>query len=888
LVVTPYDPAVAEAPRLDPVHPVAPAGRWPLVGRDAELAAALSHLGAGHGVVLRGAAGVGKSRLAAELAARLDRPVVTVFATAATRGVPLGGLAPLLATTAGGSAEDGGAGLIARAHAALAARAGSGRLHLVVDDVHLLDELSATVVLQAVLDGRVVLVATRRTGADVPEPVARLRHEAGIADVEVPPLDRDQVDAVLRAALGSAVDTATLAELWRVSEGNTLLLHELVTDARARGVLVRGAQAWALTGPVAGGAVADAVAARLGAAPNAARAGLDALAVAGELDLDHALELVAPADLELLEDDGIVTVHAEAHGAAVVRFAHPLYADVLAGQLGVLARRRICRGLADRVATRGALDDPDLVRVARWRVESGDVDDVGMLTAAARVALAGYEYHDAAVLAEAVWERARTVAAAELLAEALAFVGRPDAVLALLAEAGARAQTDAEHTRLAVRRGSASLWSGDVDGALAVNAAARATVTSPECADELRAHHATLLLGAGRPADAAAIAADLADHADARVALEAAFALSGAELHLGRGEDSFARASAAYHRHAATEGAVGLGHPGIHLVRAAHALVFLGRAPEAATRVRMLRVSAVRARMPLGELWASVLLGGAELLMGRVVPATEWLERAVQIGDAGRLDGAQGIAAAWSALAIAQSDRGDVAAAIERLDRTTVAVLTEPDALRARAWAAVAHGELTTARGLLHDAASCARALGAVYAEALAWHDLVRLGEARTAAGPLTTLVGQGELLVAQQRHAQASADRSADGLADAAARFEAMGALLLAAETYRELADVLRRHGDQRAGRAADHRVDILRARCPGSATPGLRAASAVVPLSGREREVALLAAAGRSNREIAAALVLSVRTVENHLRGAYEKLGIAGRDDLPDALGA
>jgi ATP/maltotriose-dependent transcriptional regulator MalT len=884
--VTPYDPAVADAPPAVPSSAAAPAGRWPLVGRDAELEVAVAHVRAGTGVVLRGAAGVGKSRLAAEVAARLDGPVVTVFATAATRGVPLGGLAPLLVTTAGVPSAEGGAGLLARAHAALAARGAGDRVHLVVDDVHLLDELSATVVLQAVLDGRVVLVATRRTGADVPEPIARLRHEAGVADVDVAPLDREQVDAVLRAVLGGAVDAATLTELWRVSEGNTLLLHELVTDALARRVLVRGAHGWALDGALSGGAVADAVAARLATTPLAARSGLDALAVAGELDLAHALELLGPADLEVLEDDGVVTVRDDDRGAAVVRFAHPLYADVLAGQLGVMARRRICRALADRVAAGGALDDPDLVRVARWRVESGDVDDVAMLTAAARVALGGYEYHDAAVLAEVVWRRARTVAAAELLAEALAFVGRPGEVLALLAEAEVHAHTDAERTRLAVRRGSAALWSGDVEGALALNATARAAVTSPVCAAELRAHHATLLLGAARPADAAAIASELVDHADARVALEAAFALAGAELHLGRGIDSLARSTEAYHRHAATEGSVGLGHPGIHLVRAAHALVFLGRAPEAATRVRMLRVAAVRARMPLGELWASVLLGGAELLMGRVTPATEWLDRAVQVGDAGRLDLAQGIAAAWSALAVAQSDGGDVAAAIDRLDRTTVAILTEPDALRARAWAAVAAGELTEARRILHDAARCARSLGAVYAQATAWHDLVRLGDARAAVGPLADLVGQGELLDAQQRHAVASAERSADGLADVAARFEAMGALLLAAEACRELADVARRDGDQRAGRAADHRVDVLRARCPGAATPGLRAASAVVPLSGREREVALLAADGRSNREIAAALVLSVRTVENHLRGAYEKLGVAGRDDLGDAL--
>lgn len=47
---------------------------------------------------------------------------------------------------------------------------------------------------------------------------------------------------------------------------------------------------------------------------------------------------------------------------------------------------------------------------------------------------------------------------------------------------------------------------------------------------------------------------------------------------------------------------------------------------------------------------------------------------------------------------------------------------------------------------------------------------------------------------------------------------------------------------------------------------------------LSAREREVVALVADGRTNEEIAAALVLSVRTVERHLQNAYTKLGVRG----------
>ncbi len=51
---------------------------------------------------------------------------------------------------------------------------------------------------------------------------------------------------------------------------------------------------------------------------------------------------------------------------------------------------------------------------------------------------------------------------------------------------------------------------------------------------------------------------------------------------------------------------------------------------------------------------------------------------------------------------------------------------------------------------------------------------------------------------------------------------------------------------------------------------------------LSGREREVALLAARGRTNRQIAADLFLSPRTVESHVRNALRKLDCTSRADL------
>ncbi len=50
---------------------------------------------------------------------------------------------------------------------------------------------------------------------------------------------------------------------------------------------------------------------------------------------------------------------------------------------------------------------------------------------------------------------------------------------------------------------------------------------------------------------------------------------------------------------------------------------------------------------------------------------------------------------------------------------------------------------------------------------------------------------------------------------------------------------------------------------------------------LTAREAEVLRLLASGRTNKEIAGDLVLSVHTVERHLANAYRKISVRNRAD-------
>ncbi|MGW0918981.1 LuxR C-terminal-related transcriptional regulator [Streptomyces sp. NPDC002755] len=151
-------------------------------------------------------------------------------------------------------------------------------------------------------------------------------------------------------------------------------------------------------------------------------------------------------------------------------------------------------------------------------------------------------------------------------------------------------------------------------------------------------------------------------------------------------------------------------------------------------------------------------------------------------------------------------------------------------------------------------------------------YDAVRLGAPRHA---VRFLPPDGSFA----RHARALAGGDGPALDLAAAELEERGFLLFAAEAY---AQAVRVHRDAGAARTARTRAVALARRCQGARTPAL-SGLVLGELTARQRQIVTLAAAGLSNRQIAERLTLSVRTVGNHLYGAYTRLGAGDRGALP-----
>jgi len=212
-----------------------------------------------------------------------------------------------------------------------------------------------------------------------------------------------------------------------------------------------------------------------------------------------------------------------------------------------------------------------------------------------------------------------------------------------------------------------------------------------------------------------------------------------------------------------------------------------------------------------------------------------------------------------------------------------------PEQQLADAWTAVAAGQPMEASELFRSAAAQAAATGYRTTESWLWHDLMRTS-GEDASARLRELAGacDSPLVSARAQHAAAARARDARELTGAADDFEALGALLLAAEATAGAAEAFGRAGDPRAATAARRRSDRLSENCEGAATPGLVRVVGAAPLSGREREIVMLAAQGMSSKDIAGRLYLSVRTVNNHLQHAYTKLGVTSRAGLARALGS
>ncbi len=280
-------------------------------------------------------------------------------------------------------------------------------------------------------------------------------------------------------------------------------------------------------------------------------------------------------------------------------------------------------------------------------------------------------------------------------------------------------------------------------------------------------------------------------------------------------------------------------------------------------------------------------LGRVEMLRGRLRVAARYFQEAVaMIEEAPDL-------VSWNLglLAQAHAFAGDVAAAEARLDEAeaaTASAMLEPD--RGRARAAIAHAKGERSRAIREMIAATDRALeqGQRLPALFCAHDAVRWGAGADALERVERAGAQlpGSLATGLCADATARVARDAPALAVAAETFESLGCFGYAAAAASAAAALY--SGEGRRGHAArlGERVHALASKTDDDAIVDVETLGAISLLTPREREVATMAALGRSDKEIASALGVSFRTVETHLHRAYAKLGVASRYGLAEIM--
>lgn len=821
-------------------------------------------------VVLRGPAGIGKSHIASAVAAELAERGVPVRRAAggeAQRQLGFGALLHLLpADSAPVSVEFE---LVQRLRSALISQTHTAVL--VVDDIALLDDRSAGLIEGVLLNGDVVVVATERmplSGAPIEHALSSvLRSTAEFVDV--PAMTSDELATLLVDWAGPG-EIGSVRRLCEMARGNPLVLRELLTSATSTGGISERGGLWYLDGFRASGhSLERLVSEHLDRLDEHAWELMRCLAVAGTLPR-HLAARIDVESLERLERDGLLR-------GDPTMIGHPLYAEVIVDSLSAEQVRRVCSKL---VASIGPHDDVDAARLGSWLLRADHGIDDSVARRGVALALARWENELARRLIEAIAEP--TVDDRVQLIWAHANAGEIEQAASAAESAVADAATD--HERVHAELARAELW------ALQMNRSRQAY----DALAELRARLTDPRLIAQVDGATALYSQMTGNSALARVAGASASAATGVD------DDDESRLAVLI---ADAFGKVFAGSHDAAQASIEAGLVLAERRAERHQWVRLKIADALRSFMS-GDLEGcrSVVDEALDLAdVSGVRPAhVVWLGLASQVAQ---VDGDYDLAEWRAREAVRAGDhvddfgaagfvRGDLDALMIELGRSARLDSSSSKIGRARGRIRLAPPDQADelAAQLAKETADSGYVLWGPWIA----REAVRRGPSPRCAELLASWADEidGPLVRALREHAMGVVTADADRVVDAAMTLGEIGYRMPSLEAFVAAFELALADGDDSS--ALRRRILATQATV-GAVVPGLppmlaERFDAVCDAAGmpsdRQLEIARLAASGKASKEIAAELVVSARTVDNHLAAVYKKLGVNSRDGLADLL--
>ena len=252
---------------------------------------------------------------------------------------------------------------------------------VVVDDAHLLDDISAFM-LQQLVDRRLArLVLTVCSGATVSDPVSALWRDRSIQRVDLQPLGQADCLNLLESVLGGSVDPVSERQLWSLTRGNVNFLRRIFEQEVCVGRLRRTDGTWTwLPGVAVPSSVCELIEHQIGELTDEMADTVDLLSVAEPLTLRTLVDIVGREPVEQAEQRGLIIV--DGREEPIVRLAHPLYGAVRRLRAGHIRLRRLRGTVASRlepdgdarhILRRGTLQlDSDIVAIPQDMLRAGE------------------------------------------------------------------------------------------------------------------------------------------------------------------------------------------------------------------------------------------------------------------------------------------------------------------------------------------------------------------------------------------------------------------------------------------------------------------------------------------------------------------------------------
>jgi tetratricopeptide (TPR) repeat protein len=728
------------------------------------------------------------------------------------------------------------------------------------------------------------------------------------------PLSEAAVEELVRRRLGAAAEDAFVLACHAATGGNPLLLDQLLASLVADGVQPDADHVHVVRN-IGPRAVSRTVLGRLGRLPGEAVDVARAVAVLG----DHA-DLPAIAALAELDEPEVGEAADGLVGADILRphlplaFVHPLVRDAVYEDLPPARRELQHAKAADILRDAGASAEQVAAHGLRtsgrghpWIVDC-------LLDAASTARRRGAADNAVAYLRRALEEPPPPER-------------RTEVVLQLgLAEALTSAPAATEHLRQAydalddpVQRAAVAGVLGRVlqltrPPAEAAEVARRAAAHLPPAQKDMRLalealELATIFFGGGDPADFRRLDAHEPPRASDGVGAKMLAAVAAvAWTYAARPAEDCAEMGLA----ALAGGQLIEADTGVLGIGAIFPLIFADRDEATAAFDECLAVA--HRRGSLFWLCAIHLWRGFMLFRrGELAEAEDSLRAAVHEFDLYG-PGAGAVQVAGAFLAATLLDRGDTSGARQALERAP----HTPDGSDAARWWLMSHQQLLMTEGRAEEALEAAdelerRSRWSVNPALWRWRSLKaealdlleRRGEALEFAEAELELARRfgapGAVGTALRVLGTLEREAGLDDLREAVEVLRGSPARLEHAKALVALGAALRRAGSRAEAREPLREALDLAERCGGHAlaeraqeelgATGARPRHTVLhgvdALTASELRIARMAAEGLSNREIAQALFVTIRTVEMHLTHAYTKLEISSRTELPDALG-